>query len=375
MSNNTMTIRNYPYGFPCISIALILTAPIVSCGGQQSLKKNATVTNCSQVKRFKPEEPMAKVDGQVITAKELEEATEGDLAQAETKYREKVYEIRKEALDIMIVERLVEAKAKLESISPDQLLQRELKTRIVDPSEEEIKQVYYATAERFGGDFPEFEEVEATIREAVQKQLEDKAQIEYFDELMANANIEILLPPVMPDARDIPTEGPSKGNPNAPVTIVEFADFECPFCTNAQTTIDRILETYGDNIRYVFRDFPMPFHRFAEKAAEAAHCAGEQGKYWEMHAVLFENSDALTIADLKTYATEIGLDAERFNTCLDTSSTAPLVKKSLALIKKLGIRGSPTFFINGRQISGAQPYERFKEIIDMELRAASRSDK
>jgi protein-disulfide isomerase len=308
---------------------------------------------------------MAKVNGQVITAKELEAATKDELAQAATKYQEEIYEIQKQALEIIIVERLVENRAKSESITPDQLLHREVKARITRPSEEEIKEVYDATADKFGGDFPEFEEVEATIREAVQGQLEDNAQAEYFDELIANAKVEILLPPVLPDARDIPTEGPSKGNPNAPVTIVEFADFECPFCVNAQATVDRILKTYGDDIRYIFRDFPMPFHRFAQKAAEAAHCAGKQGKYWEMHAVLFQNSDALTIADLKGYAQEMTLDSEQFNTCLDTSITA----------RKLEIRGSPTFFINGRQISGAQPFERFKEIIDSELKTASQPAK
>lgn len=374
MSVPKMTKRNNTYRILCTSILLILTASIISCGGQQAAKKNASLTGCSQEKRFKPEEPMAKVNGEVITAKQLEEATKGDLEQAATKYQEEIYEIRKQALEIMIVEKLVEAKAKRESITPDELLRREVKARTAEPTEEELREVYNATADKFGGNFPEFEEVEATIREAVQKQLEDNAQADYFDELIANAKVEIFLPPVMPDARDIPTDGPSKGNPNAPITIVEFADFECPFCANAQETVDRILETYGEDVRYVFRDFPMPFHRFAAKAAEAAHCAGEQGKYWEMHAVLFKNSEALTISDLKTYATQIKLDSSKFNTCLDTSSTAPLVNESLALVTKLGIRGSPTFFINGRQISGAQPFERFKEIIDSELLTASRQE-
>jgi len=374
-SKKTMTIRIYPYRFLYLFTLLMLAVSIISCGGQQPVKNNSTLPTCSREVLFRPEAPMAKVNDQVITAKELEEVIADDLAQAATKYQEEIREIRKQALEIMIVERLVEARATRESITPDELLQREIQARIAKPSEEEIKEVYDATAEKFGGNFPAFEEVEATIREAVQRQLEESAQTEYFDELMATAKIDILLPPVIPDAREVPTKGPSKGNPNAPVTIVEFADFECPFCSRAQATVDRILETYGDDIRYIFRDFPMPFHSFAQKAAEAAHCAGEQGKYWEMHALLFENSDALAVADLKTYATQIDLDSEQFNTCLDASSTAPLVKESLALVKKLGIRGSPTFFINGRQISGAQPFERFKEVIDSELKAASQQAK
>lgn len=368
-----MKIR--PRRFFFFATRAMFALSMMCCGAQPQEKNTATLPNCSSATAIAPKTPVAKVNASVITAEQLDKAAEEHLAQAKEEYQEEIYKIKTQELEILIVERLIEVRAKREGLSPDQLLQREIKARIVEPSDEKIKEVYDATAEKFGGNFPEFEEVESTIKEAVMKQLEENAQKDFIDELMATAEVKILLAPAIPDARDVPTDGPSKGSPNAPVTIVEFADFECPFCGNAQATVDRILETYGGDVRYIYRDFPMPFHRFAAKAAEAAHCAGEQGKYWQMHALLYEHADALSVSDLKTYATDLELDPKQFNSCLDSSKTAPQIKKSLRLIEKLGIRGSPTFFINGRKLSGAQPFERFKEIIDIELKAARRPAK
>lgn len=161
-----------------------------------------------------------------------------------------------------------------------------------------------------------------------------------------------------------------KGDVNAPVTIVEFSDFECPFCGRYFTqTMPEIISEYIDTgkVRYVFRDFPLGFHENAQKAGEAAECAGEQDMYWEMHDVLFENQGSLGLEDLKKHAESIGLNMAQFNECLDSGLMEQEVLDDLAEGSSYGVSGTPAFFINGRGISGAQPFSNFKKIIDEEL--------
>jgi protein-disulfide isomerase len=159
-----------------------------------------------------------------------------------------------------------------------------------------------------------------------------------------------------------------KGTPYAPVTIIGFSEYECSYCKTADATIKQILADYPDKVNYVFRDFPLSDqHPHAEKAAQAAECAGTQGKYWEMHDVLFEHQDALAIADLKNYAAGLGLNATLFNECLDSGAMASEVLTDLSDGEKAGVDAVPTFFINGRKLKGAQPIDAFKAIIDEEL--------
>ena len=165
------------------------------------------------------------------------------------------------------------------------------------------------------------------------------------------------------DVGDDPLTGPS----DAPVTIVEFSDFQCPACGHAFPTIKRLLQQYQGKIRVVFRDFPLSIHPQAPKAAEAGNCANEQGKFWEMHDRMFTNQQKLGVADLKAAAAELGLDAQKFNTCLDSGKQAAKWQADVNDGRKYGVSATPTFFINGRIVSGAQPYQNFSEIIDEEL--------
>lgn len=161
-----------------------------------------------------------------------------------------------------------------------------------------------------------------------------------------------------------------KGDINAPVTIVEFSDYECPFCAKyVEQTMPQIMENYVDTgkVNYVFRDFPLSFHQNAQKAGEAAECAGEQDMYWEMHDVLFANNEALDIDSLKSYAEELGLDTETFNSCLDNGDMAAEVEADMAQGAEYGVQGTPAFFINGEMISGAMPYSVFEEAIEAAL--------
>lgn len=171
-----------------------------------------------------------------------------------------------------------------------------------------------------------------------------------------------------PDRVSLSTDDdPSFGPEDAPVTIIEFSDFQCPYCARAVPTIKQIIEEYGDNVRIVFRDFPLSFHKDAQKAAEAAECADDQGKFWEMHDKIFENQNAMGVDDLKQYAENLGLDTEEFDLCLDSDKYAEEVQNDLRDGQKVGVTGTPAFFVNGIKISGAKPFSEFKQVIDQEL--------
>ena len=164
------------------------------------------------------------------------------------------------------------------------------------------------------------------------------------------------------------SKGFVRGNKAAPVTIVEFSDFQCPFCKRATPIVKQVLEHYPGKVKWVFRDFPIAsLHPDAPKAAEAARCAAEQGKFWEYHDVLFEKAPQLSIEELKRYAKDLKLDSAAFAKCLDSGKQAAAVKADIEQGDRLGITGTPTFFINGRQLVGAEPLATFEKIIDTEL--------
>lgn len=159
-------------------------------------------------------------------------------------------------------------------------------------------------------------------------------------------------------------ERPSRGPSDAPVTIVEFTDYECPYCRRYyRQTYHRLLEEYEGEIQYVVRNYPLSNHPHARKAAEAAECAHNQGRFWDYHDHLFENAGALEAADLKRYARDLGLDGDRFDRCLESGAESETVQEDLATGRRLGIRGTPTFFVNGNPLVGAQPISAFRSAI------------
>ena len=172
-------------------------------------------------------------------------------------------------------------------------------------------------------------------------------------------------------------DDPVKGKADAPVTIIEFSDYQCPFCGRfVKNTLTEITQKYIDTgkVKYVFRDFPLDFHKLAPKASEAANCAGDKGKYWEMHDKLFENQSALTLDNLRQYATDIGLDAESFNACIDSGKHAAEITKDLEDGKKAMVSGTPSFIIGktqpgkkeivGKKLVGARPFASFEQVIE-----------
>ncbi len=160
---------------------------------------------------------------------------------------------------------------------------------------------------------------------------------------------------------------PVDGGPNAKVHIIEFSDYQCPFCRSAEPTVDQVMKDYSGKVDLVYMNFPLSFHPYAQKAAEAAECANAQGKYWPMHDQLFKDSQQLDVPSIKVAAANLGLDMAKFNACLDGGAMAGIVSAQSSLGSQNGVGGTPTFFINGVALVGAQPYAQFKQAIDAAL--------
>ncbi|NVJ22904.1 thioredoxin domain-containing protein [Myxococcus sp. AM011] len=305
-------------------------------------------------------------DGQKITYKELNDRVQEPLANLEKQQ----FQIRKRGLEGMVTEKLVDAEAKKRGITQDAFLKAEIDDKVPAPTEEKIKEVYDGAA----GQLPPgstFEQMKPQILEFLTQQPKQERAQALFAELRKNANVTITLPePPRPPAerKTVSAVGPSKGPDNAPITIVEFSDFQCPFCSRAIGAVDQVMKDYDGKVKLVFRQFPLDFHKEAQKAAEASLCANDQGKFWEMHDKLFASQSALQVENLKKYAGELKLDQAKFDKCLDSGEKAATVKSDMADAQKVGVSGTPAFFINGIMLSGAQPVEEFKSIIDAELK-------
>ncbi len=177
-------------------------------------------------------------------------------------------------------------------------------------------------------------------------------------------------PAAVVDFEDLLDDDAVKGDDDAPVTIIEWSDFECPFCGRFYSdTLPSIEEQYikTGKVKLIYRDFPLSFHANAQKAAEAAECAGEQKKYWEMHDLLFENGVQGGVAGFKQYAKRLGLNTAKFDQCLDSGAMAGEVRKDMADGTTAGIQGTPGFLVNGKLVSGAQPFSVFQQVIEAEL--------
>lgn len=315
-----------------------------------------------------PAAPVAKVDGKAITEGDLTAEARAPLAAVEARYAEEVHGVRARTLDALIDKRLLEARAKKEGVTVDALLQREVTGKVSEPAESQLLSIYEQT-KAGGRTLPPFPEVKPEIAAFVKSQTAQNLRQAYVARLRAETPVEVLLPPLLLPRVEIRAEGPSKGDPKAPVTLVEFSDYECPYCATAQPTVRRVLEQYPGKVRHVFLNYPLSIHPFAPKAAEAALCAGEQNRYWEMHDRLFANQKALGVDSLKAHARALALDPIAFDKCLDSGRMAPVVEVNRKLAEGAGVNSTPAFFVNGRPLSGAQPFERFRELIDWELAA------
>lgn len=274
-----------------------------------------------------------------------------------------LYEARRAALEEMIGVRLIEADAKARSMEPAALITQEITEKAPTVTEADVSNWYAVNPARVQG--ATIDQVRVPIRQLLTQERLQVARNAYVERLRAATPVRILLE--APRIEVAAAGRPATGAVDAPIELIEFSDFECPFCAQALPTVKRVMAVYGDRVRLVYRHYPLPIHPRARPAAEAASCAAAQDEFWEYHDRLFAHQNELSDAELKGHAVAIGLDAAAFNACYDATAHKADVDADIEAGNEAGVSGTPAFFINGRLLSGAQPFEAFKRVIDEEL--------
>ncbi len=309
-----------------------------------------------------PDRVVATFNGGKITAGELEKEARPQIAELESK----MYQARKQALEQMAMERIVKAEAAKANVSEQDYIRKRIEEAPVQPPTEAQERQFYERL-KSGGQIPPdatFESLKDRIGQALVNQQRQSQMQKVVADLQKQANLKLDLPQ---PRISVAAEGPARGPKDAPVTIVEFSDFECPYCGSAHDTVEQVMNAYAGKVRLVYRQFPLSFHPHAAKAAEASLCAADQGKFWEYHDVLFKNQKKLEPTELKAHATEVGLDGQKFGQCLDSGDKKKAVDADQQAGLQAGVGGTPAFFINGIFLNGAQPIDEFKKVIDGEL--------
>jgi len=300
---------------------------------------------------------VAEIDGRKVTVDELEQKQAGKLLQAKYKY----YLAERDALEQLINDDLLELQAKKEGVTLDELFKRHITSNIPEPTEDQLR-FYYEGVQTDES----YESARPHIIDTVHSLRAKKARDAYLAELRAQYSVVVELS--QPSAQVDVAGAPRLGSEKAPVQIIEFADYECPYCQKVSPDLVKLRDQFGSQVSLVYKDFPLPMHPLAAKAAEAARCAGEQDKFWEYHDALFQ-SKRLQASDLREQAKTLKLDTAKFDQCLDSGSQATVVKKDTQEGLRLGLQGTPSFFINGHFMSGAIGYTKLRETVLEELGA------
>jgi protein-disulfide isomerase len=320
----------------------------------------------------KPGTP-ATIDGIIVTESEIRSAAAAELESMELrKLREDAAYARTErealmtALERVLEEKLLALEAAEQGVSKEQLIDREIRSKITEPSDEEIDRVYEANRARVNR--PK-EDVAEQIKEALRNQSEKEIREEYRGQLEKKRKVVRNLEPYR---FDIKTGGrPSLGPDNAPVKLVLFSDFQCPYCSDFSITLMEVVKTYGDKVQLVFMQFPLTnIHPNAQFAAEASLCARDQKNFWKMHDILFENQRALTEENILKQIESLDIDSEIFKECLASGRHKSEIREDIRAAAASGTSSTPTLFINGLYLSGGQPYGLVSAMINQELASA-----
>jgi len=338
----------------------------VACGStsadSKAPKKGAAPTGSGAVPEI-----VASGDGIEIRSEELERRANERLAAL----RQQEYDVRREVLDDLIHEKLVEKEAKARGITSDALRKAEIDDKAGQIAPADIDALYERAKGQLGGKSKE--EVRPEIERYLKSQRETTERARLDKELRTKTKIVVRLEPPRVEVK-VPADAPSLGPASAPVTIVEFTDYQCPFCHRAQGTVDELLKKYGDKVRFVHQDFPLDSHPRAIFASRASRCAGDQGKYWEYHRGLLSQPTDFSDADLVKRAEGLSLDAAAFKTCVDSKRHDEVILAAQKAGSAVGVNGTPAFFVNGRMLSGARPLAQFESVIDEELARTTTSN-
>jgi len=304
-------------------------------------------------------QPLARIGDQAIYEEDLLPSIGAQLNQLKTQE----YELKIKALKNVLNQRLLENEAKSKGLSADVFLEQAVDRRLPAPGAGEVEAYYLAQKDRLAQPFTE---VKVQLEQALAQARLQQARQDFIDRLRQTYAVSILLS--RPRVEVMPDSARLLGDPYAPITIVEFADFQCPYCRTAEQTLKQVLEKYRGQVRLSFRDLPLrQIHPQAQAAAEAARCAGDQGKFWEYHDLLLANQGALNPSTYADDARNAGLDVPRFQACLESGRFRPLIENDLQSGFAAGVSGTPAFYINGVMLSGAQPLSEFERIIESEL--------
>lgn len=298
---------------------------------------------------------VAKVGNQTITQSQLDGAQAARLLSQQYSY----YLAERGALDQMVDQLLLQQAAAREHLTVAQLLSRHLKGQVKEPSEDALRAFY----EGMETDQP-YEQLRGQILDHLRQLRAQRARDAYVRDLRAQATVITMLEP--PSAAVALGKAPVRGAAGAPITLVEFADYECPYCRQIDPELLKLERRYQGQLRVAFKDMPLPMHAHAEKAAEAARCAGQQGAFWPFHDRLFIQAD-LDVPHLKELARNLKLNGAQFDQCLDSGAQAAAVAADQSQAKGLGLTGTPSFFINGHFVSGAVSYDTLNSLVEQQL--------
>lgn len=312
---------------------------------------------------FKPapsKDAIASLNGKILTEGEVLSGTESDIYEAQ----KKVFEIKMAKLKSYLLQSFIDSHPSKNGLSNDEFLEKFI-AKDVKITEKEIKA--FADERKI----PELNDDLKKRIEMFLLETKKRDAIEaWLNSQLAKSPVEVYIQkPQRPVSNVVVGDAPSIGGKNAKVTIVEFSDFQCPYCSKAVEIIGQIKKKYGNDVQVAFKNFPLPFHTDAPKAAEAGLCAQAQGGdyFWKLHDAMFAEQDKLKVDDLKAKAKKIGLNTKKFDECLDSGAMAAKVQETMKEGETVGVKSTPTFFVNGQLVSGAQPIEVFSEIIDEEL--------
>src|SRR5436190_5092884 len=279
------------------------------------------------------------------------------------KLSQALFEARRLAVEGLIEDELLAQAAKARQLDQATIIQQEITAKVAEPTDADGALWYQQNQSRLQG--ASLEQARAAIKSYLLQQRTLAARQQYLGGLRAKIATRIMLDP--PRQVVAKADRPSKGPDTAPIELIEFSDFQCPFCESAFPTVNQVLNTYGDRIHFIYRHYPLAIHPRARPAAEASQCAAEQGKFWQFHDKLFGDQSKLGDEDFKRDAAQLGLDTAQFNACVDSRKYQAEIDNDIHAGDEAGVSGTPAFYINGRMLSGAQPFEAFKSIIDEEL--------
>lgn len=301
---------------------------------------------------------VATIGDRQITEAELNAKIAGQMASIQNQ----IYQVKKRGIDAIADDYAIEKAAKKANLSKDEYLKREADDKTPSPSDAEVQKVYDDNKAKI---HQPLDKIKPQIVSFIRRQGIARNRQELLAKLRSENGLKVMLEP---PRFQVSTDGTAAVGPkNAPVTVVEFSDFQCPFCRKVEDSLSEVRKKFADKVRLIYRDFPLPMHEHAAKAAEAARCAEEQGKFWPYHDVLFADQTKLDVAGLKASAAKLKLNTKQFDECLDHDKYADGIKKDSAEGAAVGVRGTPAFFINGRFLDGAQSAQSFEDVIREEL--------